>query len=156
MKRLVSAFWRCLERVVQGVLIFLVILLFAQVIARYLFNFSIFWSEEVARFVFIYLVLLGACIMARGREHIKVTYFVSLLSQSAQKRIMLVTDFSIIFFLVILLVTTWVKIKTSFHTLSQALEVPWAYIYLACALSAVVMLIDRISPYVKKIIKTQD
>ncbi|NIO20331.1 MAG: TRAP transporter small permease subunit, partial [Candidatus Aenigmarchaeota archaeon] len=48
----------------------LVVLLFGQVTARYLFNFSIFWSEEVARFVFIYLVFLGACTMARGREHI--------------------------------------------------------------------------------------
>lgn len=156
MKRFVSAFWSYLEKVEQGLVILLVVLLFSQVTARYLFNFSIFWSEEVASFVFIYLVFLGACTMARGREHIKITYFLSLFSQSAQKRIKLAIDFSVIVFLVILLVTAWIKIKISFHTLSQALEIPWAYVYLASALSAAIMLVDRISPYVRKTLKRQD
>lgn len=146
------AFWNYLEKAGQGLVIFLVGLLFSQVVARYLFNFSIFWSEELARFIFIYLVLIGACIMARGREHIRITYFVSLLPQSVQQRIKLVVDFLVMFFLVILFVTSLVKVKTSFNTVSQALEIPWAYIYLACTLSAAIMLTDRISPYVKKII----
>lgn len=152
MKRFARVFWRILEKVGSGILVVLVVILFAQVVARYFFNFSIFWSEEIARFIFIYLVLLGACTVAHAREHIRITYFISPFSQNTQRMITFLIDILVIFFLVILFVTSLVMVKRSFHTLSQALDLPWAYVYLACTISAFVMLADRLSSVVKEIL----
>ncbi|MCL2601411.1 MAG: TRAP transporter small permease subunit, partial [Treponema sp.] len=48
---------------------FMVIILFIQVIMRRVFNNSLFWSEELARYMFIWLVYLGISHGARLRKH---------------------------------------------------------------------------------------
>ncbi len=43
---------------------------FLQVVARYLFQSPPFWTEELARFVLIWLTFLGAVLVQHHREHI--------------------------------------------------------------------------------------
>ena len=42
---------------------------FAQVIARYVFESPLIWSEEVARYLFVWIVLIGAAAAVRSNEH---------------------------------------------------------------------------------------
>lgn len=42
---------------------------FAQVVARYLFENPLIWSEEVARYLFVWIVLIGAAAAVRSNEH---------------------------------------------------------------------------------------
>ncbi|MDW7673274.1 MAG: TRAP transporter small permease [Bacillota bacterium] len=48
------------------------ILTFAQVLSRFVFNFSLSWSEELARFSFVWLVYLAASMAIKHRRHIRV------------------------------------------------------------------------------------
>lgn len=143
-------FWFIIERATSIILISLVVLLFSQVIARYVFNFSIYWSEEVARFLFIYFILMGACIVNNKKEHIEITYFYSLLSRRNKNIIRTINEILILFFLTVLFFTSLKMVSRSFNTLSQALEIPYAYIYLACTISAIIMFFDRIFSIFKK------
>ena len=43
-----------------------------QVICRYLFNNSLFWSEELARMLLVQITFLGAAVAFRNRAHIAV------------------------------------------------------------------------------------
>jgi TRAP-type C4-dicarboxylate transport system permease small subunit len=52
---------------------------FSQVLARYFFNSSLSWSEEIARFAFVWLSFLGAAMLVRRDEHIRVTLLVNAL-----------------------------------------------------------------------------
>lgn len=59
--------------------------LLAQVIFRYLFNNPLTWSEELARYIFTWIALLGAAWMGRGHIHIKMTAVTSKLPETAQR-----------------------------------------------------------------------
>src|SRR5512139_1251730 len=45
-------------------------LVFINVIARYLFNFSIIWAEEVAQYLMIWIAFLGAGLALREGRHV--------------------------------------------------------------------------------------
>lgn len=56
-------------------LIFTVILIFAQVILRYVFNSSLSWAEELARYIFIWQIWLGTSVAQRDRAHVRIEMF---------------------------------------------------------------------------------
>jgi len=65
-KRLLRRFWKDLDEKI-GVLFLAVmcVLAFLQVVMRYLFNYPLFWVEEVTIMLSIWLVFLGAGVAAR-------------------------------------------------------------------------------------------
>ncbi|NCB41284.1 MAG: TRAP transporter small permease [Clostridia bacterium] len=58
----------------------MVIVIFAQVIMRYVFNNSLYWSEELGKFFFVWISWLGISLGEREGEHIKITMLVDKLS----------------------------------------------------------------------------
>jgi len=55
-----------------AMLLVMVIVVFAQVMMRFVFQNSLAWSEEVARYLFVWQVWLGASYAAKKTEHMKV------------------------------------------------------------------------------------
>ncbi len=51
-------------------------IIFVQVIMRYVFNDSLTWSEELGKFLFVWLSWIGISIGHRRREHIRITLLV--------------------------------------------------------------------------------
>lgn len=48
------------------------VILFVQVVMRYVFQSSLSWSEELARYLFVWLIYLGISYGAKIRKHIKI------------------------------------------------------------------------------------
>lgn len=53
-----------------------VIVIFVQVICRYVLQVALPWTEEFARFAFIWLIFLANAMAERQKEHFRVSYFV--------------------------------------------------------------------------------
>jgi TRAP-type C4-dicarboxylate transport system permease small subunit len=70
----VARIWGFIERMVLAVLVGLfaamVIACTAQVIWRYLFNDPLVWSEELARYLFIWISYISAWVAWKSRSHI--------------------------------------------------------------------------------------
>ena len=62
-----------------------------QVVCRYLFNNSLFWSEEAARYIMVWISMLGASIGIRRKGHIGVEAVVMLLPAWLQRAASVVT-----------------------------------------------------------------
>ena len=64
------------NRALEGFLIVgfvaMTLVIFLQVIFRYFLLQSLSWSEEVARYLFVWLTFLGASVVARSQSHITV------------------------------------------------------------------------------------
>lgn len=59
-------------RLLTGVLILIAIgINFANVISRYLFNFALFWAEEIMIFLVVWCVFIGAASVAFNGENLK-------------------------------------------------------------------------------------
>lgn len=63
----------------MAMLAFMTVLIFVQVIMRYVFSNSLSWSEEVARFCFIWLSWIGASYCVKIDAHLRVTALLSVL-----------------------------------------------------------------------------
>lgn len=93
MREHVASVWRNLEEYICSVLLAVIMtLLMMQVCYRYFGGKSIAWSEEVSRFLFLYLVYFAASLAAAKNLHIRVTAQLKLLPKAAQTALLLATD----------------------------------------------------------------
>ena len=61
-----------------------VVILFAGITARAVFDHPLVWSDELASILFLWLAMLGMAIAVQRTNHMRLTFFVSLLSPRAQ------------------------------------------------------------------------
>jgi len=78
---------KVLEALIVVLLVVMTVLMFAQVLGRYVFKNGLFWAEELSRFSMVYLVYLGAAIACKNGDHISVTILDELLQKKAGYRI---------------------------------------------------------------------
>ena len=64
------------EYLCMGVLAFMTVLIFLQVVLRYCFSFSITWCEELCRYLFVWISWIGASYCVKIDAHLRVTAFV--------------------------------------------------------------------------------
>lgn len=77
MKEIIAHFTRFLDWLIAGFLAIMVVLVFGNVVLRYGFNSGITVSEEVSRWLFIWLTFLGAVVAIKERAHLGSDMFVS-------------------------------------------------------------------------------
>lgn len=87
------------EYAVCALLAVMVVVVFLQVIFRFVIRSSLPWSEEMARYLMVWIVFLGASIGVKRKSHIGVEALVSLLPDTLRRwTSILVHAFSCVFF----------------------------------------------------------
>ncbi|HOV38743.1 MAG TPA: TRAP transporter small permease [Spirochaetales bacterium] len=110
---------------------------FIQVIFRYVLNNSIYWAEEVSRYMFIWLVFLGSALCTRRRNHIVMDIVSNELKGWTKKIVQILTN-CILFFFMLVLVREGVRmLPTLWNQYSSALGIPMAFVYGAVPVGAV-------------------
>jgi TRAP-type C4-dicarboxylate transport system permease small subunit len=69
MKSLVDIIFKIQIRVSFVLFVSLTLVVFLQVVSRYVFHNPFIWSEEVARFLFFWVVLMGSSISVKNNKH---------------------------------------------------------------------------------------
>lgn len=72
-----------------------------QVVGRYIFKETPFWTEEVARFLFVYLIAFGAGLAVRHKGYVNLDVISNLLPPKAQQAMALIANILVIGFLAI-------------------------------------------------------
>ncbi len=62
------------EIVVMLLMAAISVIIFVQVVSRYAFNHSLYWSEEVGRYILIWITFLGASIGVKRLSHIGIDF----------------------------------------------------------------------------------
>ena len=75
------------EYFVVATMALMTLLVFVQVIMRYVFSSSLSWSEELARFIFLWVSWVGASYAVKERAHFRVEMFANLRSRSEERRV---------------------------------------------------------------------
>ncbi len=70
MKRLIDGYCRLLEWAIALALAVMVVLVFGNVVLRYAFNSGITVSEEISRWLFVWLTFLGAIVALKEHGHL--------------------------------------------------------------------------------------
>jgi TRAP-type C4-dicarboxylate transport system permease small subunit len=128
-----------LECFVAGLMTALVALVFTQVLVRYLTYQPLAWTEEAARYVFIWLCLLGAAVAARRGQHFVVDFAQRALPAGAFRIAAVATKVVEAAFYG-LVVVAGIKVLGVVHLQqSPSLEIPMSIPYLAIPLGAALM-----------------
>ncbi len=87
-----------LEWMLCTLLVAIVVITFVQVLSRYVLQTSLAWTEELARYLFIWLASLGAAFAFKTRSHFLIRFVVDKFSLQVQYAIaMFVAGLTIVF-----------------------------------------------------------
>lgn len=121
------------ETIVAALIGGMSILIAVQVFMRYVMFESLTWSEELARYMFIWLVYIGISYGVKRQRHISIDALATLLSPAWQRRVSILADFIFLAFAVLVTVKC-VEVAQRIQKLGQtspAMECPMWIIYTA-------------------------
>jgi len=85
MSRLIDGFCRLVEILIAGFLAVMVVMVFGNVVLRYAFNSGIIVSEELSRWLFLWVTFLGAIVALKERAHLGSDFLISRLPVLGRK-----------------------------------------------------------------------
>ena len=97
MERILDLYCAVLKGVIALCLAVMVVLVFGNVVLRYGFNSGITVSEELSRWLLVWLTFLGAIVAVREHAHLGVDTLVRMLSPAA-KRICFIVNYGLMLF----------------------------------------------------------
>lgn len=128
-----------IEVCVAGLMLMLVALVFAQVVVRYMTYQPLAWSEEAARYIFIWLCLLGAVVAAQRGQHFVVDYAQRALPARWYRITATVTQLIAVGFYGLLAFTGFRMLQVVSLQQSPSLEIPMSLPYLAIPAGALLL-----------------
>ncbi|MCR4431290.1 MAG: TRAP transporter small permease [Tepidanaerobacteraceae bacterium] len=112
---------------------------FAQVFFRFVLNSPLAWSEELARYLFVWITFIGASIALHRWGHFQVDIVVNLFPRKVKKKIESVVYILILVFAFIMMYYGFVLVQYASGQLSPALQLNMAVPYFALPLSGLLI-----------------
>lgn len=134
--------WLC-EITTTLILWVTVVVIFVQVIARYILEVSLPWTEEFARFAFLWLIFLANAMAERQKEHFRVTYFVEQAPRPLRYAFWAVGELLVLVFFIWLLFDSLQFVRMGQRMISTVLQLRLDYIYWALPVAILFSLLNR-------------
>ena len=111
---------------------------FYQILARDIFVISSMWTEELARFLFVWIVFLGAATLIEGNEHIRIAILIDRLPLATSRIIRIISNLLILAFGVIFVWSAYLNFLNNWEFYAPSMD--WmrlSYLYLGLLISGV-------------------
>lgn len=116
---------------------------------RFVLNNAIPWTEELGRYLMIYVGFLGCYLASRDNSHVGIEMFVNLFKPGARLVFKAASRLVVIAFLVIVLAKSGEQLQLLKIQKSSALELPMAIPYAAVSVGIFLMLIENLAHLLK-------
>lgn len=127
--RALDRLFKVIEVLMASMLALMIVLVFMNVILRYFFNSGITWSEEMARFLFIWIIYIGAISAMRDNTHLGVDTVIRRLPAGIQKWAYLSGQVLIFVMMILLLIGSWDLTLLNIDSKASATNIPLTLIY---------------------------
>ena len=114
---------------------------FVQVVLRYVFAVALDGLDELPRYLFVWLVMIGAAAAMHRGEHTALDYFRDRLSPRGRAALRLVTEGAGMLLFLSLIRTSLVLVPNSQQQSSAGLGLPLGYVYAAVPVGAALILL---------------
>lgn len=132
-----SCIKKLLEICVAVMLAIMSCLVFWNVILRYSFNTSFTMTEELSRFLFIWVIFLGAILAFMENSHVNVSVFPEKLSVKGRQLLGLFTDVIMLICCYLILKGSYQQMIINWHNLSPISSIPTGISFLASLLMSI-------------------
>lgn len=141
MKKQIEVLGKIVQAVCSAVIAIISIAVFIQVIARFVFNSPIFWIEEFAIDLMIWMILLGSALAVANRSHTRITFFINLLGEKARGVVEIFTQILCMVFMLYISYYSLGNVASTMKNLTTALRVPRGLLYASLPVSGVLIAI---------------
>ena len=125
----------------------MVVLVFGNVVLRYGFNYGIIFSEEVSRFLFVWMVFLGSVLMLRDNGHLGVHTLTKLLPLAGKKVCKFIGDATTLACCLLMTYGGWKIVRLNMSNIAPVSEIPLGVVYIAllvCSIGMGVLLVHSL------------
>lgn len=145
--KILDRYCRFIDVLIAVDLAVMVVLVFGNVVMRYGFNSGITTSEELSRWLFVWLTFLGAITAMREGTHLGSDTLVAMLSTTGKKVFLVIGHVLMLFVCWLLFRGAYDQMLVNWDTTSAVMEVSMAWFYgsgLVLAVSGALILIERL------------
>lgn len=141
----ISAFLKLIERTIEFIagiiLLIATTITILQVLFRYVLKIPFVWSEEFTRFLFIWIVWLGAALAIPAKKHMVIEFIRDSLSKPWSQVIKFLMDLLALFLLAIVVIKGISLVNMMSKEFYVTFPVSVKYAYLASVIGGLLMLI---------------
>ena len=141
MQAIMSGISKALDGFVVALLVVMSLLVIVNVALRFLFNSSIVMSEEVSRFIFVWVVYVGSIIAMRDDDHIYVDFIRKKMPKGLQKLLIVIVNLSMLLCCLLFLKGSIELTSINMSDRSPVAGVPMGYVYASGAVGSAGMAI---------------
>jgi len=133
---------KALEWAVSILIGFMMVWVFFQVITRYVFSYTPSFGEELARYLFVWVVFLSLPVVAKKGGHMAIEMVTVRLKGMPLKAVRILADiFTIAFLLIMVYQGVNMVMRASFQT-SPALQISMSWVYCVIPFGCFIMLLN--------------
>jgi len=132
-----GAMCKAMEVVIAAGLAVMVVLVFGNVVLRYGFNSGITVSEELSRWMFVWITLLGAIVALRDHGHLGVDMVVNLLPAWGKKACLIASHLAMLGLLGILFKGGWEQVAINWDSAAPSTGLSLAWVHIPALIFAV-------------------
>lgn len=121
-------------------------ILFVQVISRYVFNNSLSWSEELARYLFIWLAYIGISYGAKQMKHLRIDVFLNIFPQKIRPYVLVLSEILVAIFALVVVAAAYITVGKYMKTgmKSPANNVPLWFVHASAFIGYILTFIRQL------------
>lgn len=123
------------------------VLVFSNVVTRYVFSFSMNWAEELSRYLMIWIAYLGAGLAMREGRHASIEVLQDLLPKPAVKYVRVLVALVILIFMGVLAFLGWEYSQFAMRQRTAVLRLPMGLLYLAIPIGAAGFILHLVASF---------
>lgn len=127
--RIVDLIFKVVEAFLALCMLSMVVMVFGNVVLRYVFNSGITISEEMSRYVFVWLVFVGAVVAMRDQAHLGIDTLVTRLPRLGKKVCLAFSEFLMLICCAMFFWGTWLQHDVNATNIAPVtgLNMIWVY-----------------------------
>jgi len=152
----------CLDKVQTGIVVValsaMIVVVGLQVFFRFVIKGSLPWSEELARYLMVWTVYIGASLGAKEGAHIGVEAFIRLLPKKLYRLACLLAGTISVIFCIVIAILSFKVVQGIYNTgqLSPAMEIPMYWAYAAVPVGTILMALSFLQATLQKLFAPEE
>lgn len=142
MLNLYKTMHKVIDVVLFAILAAMVTIVSVQIFTRFVFFYSLPWSEELSRYLFAYLILLGACVGVRENNQIAIDIIDNFVKEDKVRVLAIVQYLVQIITVAILFYSSLMLMKVGARQISPAMGLKMSHIYMCFPIGFILILIE--------------
>ena len=139
MEKMMQSLEKAMEYLVAFIMFSLTVIVFTQVLLRYVIRTSLPWTEEMARYLFVWLVFISTSVCVKKQAHLGIDFLVIRLSPKVQRHLYTLSLVLSLAFSIVVVHKGYDLLTRSVDQISPMLHVPMSFVYIIIPVSYMVI-----------------